>query len=205
MLSIAKVAIKNEKKKKKEEKKKERKKMPTLSEPPARQPCREGSGPPPFLEPTGRASAGDGRAAGHSLSLGLEGHPTTRGPLGQRAPVPRGGRVGAGGAWRDRGQRHRRRRKHAARTEVQARPGKEEDGLGEKAGGEERSGPAQAPWPSPHTPCRTPASRWPARAMAQAGVRPLLRTLPSPYKQSGRTHRPSRSFLFGSQSCEMQQ
>lgn len=167
-----------------------------------------------FLGPTGRASAGAGRAAGHSLSLGLEGHPTTRGPLGRGAPVAKGGRVGAGGAWRDRGQRHRRRRKHA-RTEVQARPGREEDGVGEKAGGEEQSGrgrgpprahcPAQAPRPSPHTPCRTPAFRSPARAVAQAGVRPLLRTSPSPYKQSGRTHRPSRSFLFGSQSCEMQQ
>lgn len=50
---------------------------------------------------------------------------------------------------------------------------------------------------------------WRAMALVlpwqRLGCDPLLLTSPSPHKQSGRTHRPSRSCLFGSQSCEMQQ
>lgn len=110
----------------------------------------------------------------------------------------------ASGGWGDRGLRHSRWGR--------AGPGEGDVGRGERAG--EGAGQSRA-----QGAC-TPRTRLPRfsedlsiswRAMAlvlpwqRLGCDPLLLTSPSPHKQSGRTHRPSRSCLFGSQSCEMQQ
>lgn len=117
--------------------------------------------------------------------------------------------------WLDRGQRHRRRqKKHAGRQ----RPGlneeeeEEEEQNGEKTGGGDRAlgpGPGQTRPLGAVTAHGQASTIRPARALslplARLGMRPLLLSSPSPHTQSGRTQRPSRSSLFGSQSCEMQQ
>lgn len=156
--------------------------------------------PEPSGAQRGQASGGAGGPAAEPLSLGLEkrGCPTTRGPLG-REPEPGGRRAGAG--WRAAGQ-DSDTDTGKGRMDVQAQPGEEEDGQEGQAGGVEARSrvlpmttvgppPTQAPWPV----LRPPGG---VRGAAPAA------DLAEP-TQRGRTRRPSRSYLLGSQSCEMQQ
>lgn len=64
-----------------------------------------------------------------------------------------------------------------------------------------RPGTVQRPW------CllSQPGEQRALGCWLRLGVWGLLLSSPSQHKQSGRTHRPNRSYLFGSQSCEMQQ
>lgn len=195
--------------------------MPTLSEPSASPPP-QGRQWTSAISRTGQGGRlrGAGTAAGGPLSLGLEGQGSPHHSWAPRQGSPSARRRESWPWWRVAGQGTVTQTQTEARTHGGAGPawqGGRWTGRKSRRGRAQRARPraigvhcpAQVPRPRPpHSgeDSHSPVSRQgPDAALAEAGVRPLLPASPSPHKQSGRTHRPSRSFLFGSQSCEMQQ
>lgn len=164
---------------------------------------------PPFLG-LGPADFWEAGGAADPLGWGQEegrGHPTTRRILCRGAPVPGDGELAralGGGT----GDSDRRRWKHRS-TQGLARGKWDRERRQEE--GRDGAGPRAPALPTATLPhfSENPNVSWRAMALVlpwqRLGSDPLLLTSPSPHKQSGRTHRPSRSCLFGSQSCEMQQ